>query len=65
MKNNVTFCLSLLLLVTGCEDVSGSTPDNTNYRMEMMNFVIGLSAYTRGIQNNFIIIPQNEGLNQL
>ncbi len=59
MKNNVTFCLSLLLLVTGCEDVSGSTPDNTNYRMEMRDFVISLSAYAHSIQDNFLIIPQN------
>jgi len=49
----------LLIFAIGCDDVSGSSPDTTNYRAEMRDFVISLSAYARGIQSNFIIIPQN------
>ena len=49
----------LLVLAVGCGDVSGSSPDNINHRVKMRDFVISLSAYACGIQNDFIIIPQN------
>ena len=67
MKIIVKYCyakqmylfLLMLILGMGCNDVSGASPDNINYRAEMRNFVISLSAYAHGIQSNFIIIPQN------
>ncbi len=57
-KQKYVFIL-LLIFGFGCKDVSGSSPDNINYRIEMRNFVISLSAYARGMQSNFIIVPQN------
>jgi len=67
MKKNIRFALSnqkyilllLLVFILGCEDVSGSTPEDINYRMEMRNFVIDLSSYANSFNNNFLIIPQN------
>ncbi len=59
LKQIIIFTL-LLIFTIGCgDDVSGSSPDSINYRTEMRNFVISLSAYARGMQSNFVIIPQN------
>lgn len=40
-------------------DEKVAAKDTINYRQEMRNFVVGLSAYAKNINPNFIVIPQN------
>ena len=51
-----------ILLITSCGD-DEIDPDNetneTEYKQRMREFVIGISEYSKGINSNFIIIPQN------
>lgn len=49
----IVLCLSALI---ACKKEHVPTAD---YRSEMRTFVQGISAYTKGIQPGFIIIPQN------
>ena len=46
--------------MVGCGD-NGSDQEQTdiNYREEMREFVQSISTYTKGINTNFIVIPQN------
>jgi cysteinyl-tRNA synthetase len=54
-------------LIQGCGDDEGVGGDDDNgddsfdpiYRQRMRDFVQGISAYSKGIDANFIIIPQN------
>lgn len=51
--------LPLLLVLTGCSSDSSSPADTVDYRQEMRDFIMGISAYAKNINNNFIVIPQN------
>jgi cysteinyl-tRNA synthetase len=48
--------VSILLLSCGDDD---SNEDQQIYRQRMRDFVQGISQYARGIDNDFIVIPQN------
>jgi len=55
-----------IILMSGCngngsdQNQDDQEPTNEiNYRQEMRKFVQDISAYTKGINTNFIIIPQN------
>ena len=54
-----------LTLIWGCgndDNIAGSddtSPDGENYKQQMRDFVAGLSSYARGIDADFIVIPQN------
>ena len=54
-----------LILVLGCgndDNIEGSDdalPAGENYKQHMREFVEGISSYARGVDTNFIIIPQN------
>lgn len=58
MKKFLAFALAVTFL--GCSDNSSDDyTDNVNYRNEMRNFVIGISQYSKNVNPNFAIIPQN------
>jgi cysteinyl-tRNA synthetase, unknown class len=64
MSNNNFFHGLILLALSGChKEKTAPAPNDlfqeVNYRNEMRQFVIGISTYARGIDQNFIIIPQN------
>lgn len=51
----------IITLAVGTVLVAGCVGHNSsgNYRQDMRDFVCGISAYARGIQSDFIVIPQN------
>ncbi len=57
----VTILAITTVLMSGRGDCSTEHEPATegNYRQDMRDFVQGISAYTKGIKPNFIIIPQN------
>ncbi len=60
MRNYFLILFSLLIL--GCsKDDSSDTSDNNdvNFKEEMRNFVIGISQYSKNVNSNFAVIPQN------
>lgn len=50
-----------LFLTAGCgsDDATGPSGENTEFRQEMRSFVMDLSAWAKGQQSGFMIIPQN------
>jgi len=48
-----------IITLSGCNKNDNPLPENMDYRQEMRNFVIELSEYSKNINENFIIIPQN------
>jgi len=52
---NLIFIASLF---ASC-NTKDETSSNTDYREEMRSFVIGISEYAKGVNPNFVIIPQN------
>ncbi len=54
MKKNILFILLAITLVA-CKDEYG----DVDFKEEMRNFVVGISQYSKGINPNFIVIPQN------
>ena len=50
--------LSVLMLTTCEEDDTDSIPDR-DFKQDMRDFVQGISSYSKVINSNFIIIPQN------
>ncbi len=38
---------------------SGNSENSLEYRQDMRDFVQGISSYAKGINSNFIVIPQN------
>ncbi|MCF8277272.1 MAG: endo alpha-1,4 polygalactosaminidase [Flavobacteriales bacterium] len=55
---HLTILVFIASLLAGC-NTKDETPDNTDYREEMRSFVIGISEYAKGMNPNFVIIPQN------
>lgn len=49
----------LVLFTFGCNKSDNSENPNLFYKDEMRNFVIGISQYSKAINSNFAIIPQN------
>jgi len=49
----------LTIMITGCKDKSTNPEPDRYFRQDMRNFVQNISAYAKGINSNFIIIPQN------
>lgn len=50
-------CVALLSMLISCK--KNKIPDGMNAKDEMRNFVIGISNYSKAINTNFSIIPQN------
>lgn len=56
---NKVLVICTLVAILACSR-NTSTPESTiDYKMEMRNFVIGISTYARSIHPHFIIVPQN------
>ncbi len=57
----VTILVAAAVLISARGDCSTDHESATerNYRQDMRDFVQGISAYTKGIKPNFIVIPQN------
>lgn len=59
MKFNTIILAILILSFASCnkDDIN---PDNTtDYKQKMREFVIGISQYSKAINSNFLIVPQN------
>jgi len=48
------FIIFIIFIVSGCKN-----KEERDYRQDMRNFVQSISSYAKGINHNFIIIPQN------
>jgi cysteinyl-tRNA synthetase len=55
-KINFLIILSLTLAISGCDDDDWG---DRNFRQDMREFVIGISLYTKAVNPNFVVIPQN------
>ncbi|NOQ27281.1 MAG: hypothetical protein GQ564_18120 [Bacteroidales bacterium] len=57
---NISYLLSILLLISSCSEDEDNTPNyNLDFKQEMCDFVIEISEYAKSKKPNFIIIPQN------
>lgn len=62
MKTNIALLLTFFSFIFSCENNDDNDTDNNNeteYKQEMRDFVIGISQYAKSINPNFSIIPQN------
>ena len=60
MKNSMIIIFAMLtIMITGCKDKSTNPEPDRDFRQDMRNFVQNISANAKGINSNFIIIPQN------
>ncbi len=55
---NILLLFSLTVLLYSCKDKEDPAPDLT-FKNRMKDFVIDISHYAKGLDSNFIIIPQN------
>ena len=57
----LTVLVFKIVMISSCGDDSTSPeqPDKRDYRQDMRDFVIGISASAKGINPGFMIIPQN------
>ena len=56
---NLNYLLVLVFLISCNKNETETPSENINYKQEMRNFVIGISQYSKNINPNFAIIPQN------
>ena len=61
LQLSLALLISTIILSFSCKKTEGDNPDdnNTDYRAEMRSFVVELSKYSKAIDSDFIIIPQN------
>ncbi len=62
MKNRTiraAFLLSVIISLSACKKDDNPLPKEVDYKQEMRNFVQGISAYSKVINPDFAIIPQN------
>ncbi|MCD4732322.1 MAG: endo alpha-1,4 polygalactosaminidase [Bacteroidales bacterium] len=59
MKNIFLVTVGLMLVVSCNRDDDNISPNEITYKQEMREFVIGISQYSKSINSNFLIIPQN------
>lgn len=59
MKNLILLLVSILIL-TSCKKDDDHNPNNeTDFKQEMRDFVIGISQYSKATNPSFLIVPQN------
>ena len=58
MKNILIFMLVSAFVFGGCKN-DETKPEGIDYKQEMRNFVQKISVYAKGINPDFVIIPQN------
>jgi cysteinyl-tRNA synthetase len=59
MKFITLFLVGLMLIVSCNKDDTESVNNETEFKQKMREFVIGISEYSKAINPNFAIIPQN------
>ncbi len=59
MKRLVLLLLITFIVFPACTDDDDISPNNSNFKQEMREFVIGISKYSKAINSSFYIIPQN------
>ena len=62
MKQHLKIIITALILTlvfNSCNKNDNPLPEGMDFRQEMRDFVIDLSSYSKGIDSDFIIIPQN------
>ncbi len=58
MKKTTLILLSIFIFgFSACK--KNKVPEGIDFKQEMRNFVQGISSYAKGINQNFVIIPQN------
>lgn len=58
MKKSLIF-LTIFLLFSSCKNDEDDSNNETEYKQRMREFVIGISKYSKSINQNFLVIPQN------
>ena len=58
IKSIIIF-LTVTFAICSCNKGDNPSPENIDFKQEMRNFVQDISAYAKGINPNFAIIPQN------
>ena len=53
------FMLVVILLISACNKDENPLPQGLDYKQEMRNFVQEISAYSKAINPDFAVIPQN------
>ena len=59
MKNIKIAILSLSIMLFACSSDEDNNPGNIDFKEEMRSFIIGISTYSKAINSDFFIIPQN------
>lgn len=64
MRNSsliITAMVIVTILISGCHDrgINPNPPPDRDYRQDIRDLVQGVNAYAKGLNSNFIIIPQN------
>ena len=59
MKKLISLLIPLVALLTGCKKDNKFENTNMNYKQKMRDFVQSISQYAKGVNANFIIVPQN------
>jgi cysteinyl-tRNA synthetase len=54
-----TLAAALTVLAAACGESDGGEPSESIYRQHMRDLVQGISAYAKGIDPDFLIVPQN------
>ncbi len=59
MRATILYFILILFSVYSCNNDEDTNPENVDYQQEMKSFVQNISSYSKGINPNFSIIPQN------
>lgn len=59
MKNIFLLVVSMMFYLSCNKDDITKPDDETDYKQKMREFVIGISQYSKVINSNFVVIPQN------
>jgi len=51
--------LIIMIILNACTEDNITAPQNIDYRQEMRDLVIDLANYSKNLDNDFLIIPQN------
>lgn len=59
MKKLICLLIPLVAMLTGCKKDDKSEDTTTDYKQKMRDFVQSISQYAKGVNANFVIVPQN------
>lgn len=59
MKFKTLFLTTLILAFSSCSKDENNPDNETEFKQQMREFVIGISQYSKAIKPDFLIVPQN------